>query len=236
MIRNFKALGLAVIAVLAMGVVAVSAAQATTLSKTTGAYPVTVTGTQEGANTILKVGTVRSVECTGATLDGTLAAASAVTTFTAAYSGCTSVPSALTATVNMKSCDFTVAWNTPVEPANTTGTGAATVDCSTAGDAIHVSVYKNTTHTEANIACTYAISAQGPIPGTLEYHNIGSGTTAEVTVEQNLKEIKTKVITGTALLCGGAAGTTVNSTLIGNGKLTGEVAATSEHVGIAVVH
>ena len=236
MIRNFKALGLAVIAVLAMGVVAVSAAQATTLSKTTGAYPVTVTETQEGANTIFKVGAVRSIECSVATLDATLAAASAVTTLTAVISGCSSTPSSLPATVNMKSCDFTIKWNTPVEPANTTGTAALSIDCSTAGDAIHLTVYKAAEHTEANVACTYAFGAQGPIPGTVEYHNIGSGTTAEVTLEKNLKEIKTKVITGTKLLCGGAAGETVNATLIGNAKLTGEVAATKEHVGIAVVH
>ena len=234
--RRLRALGLALIAAVAIAAVVASVAGATTLSTTTGFYPVTVTGSQEGEPTQFKVGAVRTVSCTEATLDGTLAAASPATTFTAAYDGCTSSPSALPVTVNMKSCDFTFTWGTPAWPLNTRGNATVAVDCATPADAIQVTAYKTVEHTTANTACTYAIAPQGPIPGAFQYHNIGAGTTAEVTLEKNLKEIKTKVITGTKLLCGGAAGETVNATLIDNAVLKVEIAATKEHVGIAVVH
>jgi hypothetical protein len=234
MIRNLKALGLALVAVLAMSAVAVSAAQAEGVV-TAENYPVTLTGTQEN-NNIFKVGAVRSVECKKATLDSTLTGPTktALTT-TAAYGECSSSPSALPATVNMNSCDYTLTANTPVAPANTTGSATVSVFCGTAGDGIHVTVYKGVPHTET--ACTYKIDPTDPevLKGTIEYHNIGAGTTREITAELNLKEIKTTVLTGTKLLCGGAAGETVNSTYTGNVVITGENAF-SEHVGVWVAH
>jgi hypothetical protein len=232
--RRLKALGAALVALAAIGAAAVAAAQAEGVV-TAESYPTTLTGSLEN-NNVIKFGAVRSFECKKAALDSTLTGPTktALTT-TAAYAECSSAPSSLPATIDMKSCDYTLTAGTPVAPANTTGTATTSIYCATAGDGIEFSVYKGIPHTET--ACTYKIDPTDPevLKGTIEYHNIGTGTTREITAELSLKEIKTTVITGTKLLCSGAAGETVNMTYTGNLFYTAENAA-GERVGVWVAH
>jgi hypothetical protein len=89
MIRNLKALGLALFAVLALGALAASSASAVDTITTTNASE-TVSGT--GTNHVFKVTNgaseeLVSVKCTTSTFDGTVTKGSAHSNFTATYVG-----------------------------------------------------------------------------------------------------------------------------------------------------
>jgi hypothetical protein len=100
MIHKFKALGVAMVAVLAMSAVVASAAQA---QFTANSYPTTVTGHSALGNDVFSVdGT--SVECTGH-FEGTLKEASTSLTVIATYSSCRAFGFA-SATVDMNGCDY----------------------------------------------------------------------------------------------------------------------------------
>jgi hypothetical protein len=105
MIRNFKVLGLAFMAVLAMSAVAASAASAQ-LGKITSDGPVTLTGSQAGEEALTAFSS--SVKCPGSTYTGhkvnstaLIASGSTEVTVTPHYVNCTSP-------VNMNGCDYRI--------------------------------------------------------------------------------------------------------------------------------
>lgn len=231
MTRNFKALGLALLAVLALSAVVSSAAQAKGAEVTTTTYPANLTGkdvnTAHGKLTRLTIGNgARFVECTTANLTGTLPEAGAgekekatretVTTH-AEFSGCfanglTAVP----ATVTMNGCDFTITGLKTTE-------AAGSVMCPGSAE-IQVHIYENETQHGKNVSlCTYDI-------GNTNNQNLGkigisAGTTdgvADLTLALNIVKIKTLSTIGSAGLCGIASGVTGESSLAGTNTVTGE--------------
>jgi len=231
MSRNLKALGLALIAVMAVAAMSATAAQAKNFI-TADAYPAQLTGIDEalthgslGRFTI--AGGARSVECTGNILDATITGPSTTTTVEPTYSGCFS--NGLTAvgvTVTMNSCDYTI---------ELTGltTAVAYVDCTKAGDAIEIHIYENESH--AKTLCTFTITAQGPITGIEKITNENVGTeTEDVTATVNLKEIKVHNDVGSKALCGIAAATSGTATLGGNYTITGEKDKSLVHTKVMV--
>jgi len=101
MIRKFKTLGLALVAVLALSAVVASAASAA--NYTASSYPVTGTATSAVGNDIFTT-EAGTVECAGH-FEGTLTEASTSLTVKAKYTGCKAFGFA-SATVSMNSCDY----------------------------------------------------------------------------------------------------------------------------------
>jgi hypothetical protein len=153
MIRNFKVLGLALVAVLAMSAVVASAASA---QFTANSYPTTVTATSPLGNDVFTVdGT--SVECDGH-FEGSASEASTTITIKAVYTNCKAFGFA-TATVNMNGCDYTFHSNQTV-----------TVDCP---------VGKVITIVAGN--CEVQVGAQGPL-STVDLSNNGNHIDVKATV------------------------------------------------------
>ena len=150
MIRNLKVLGLALVAMLAMTAVAASAASAAAPEFHSESAPVTFKGSQtEKHKFTTSAGTV---ECKVAAFEGTNSATTSTTaTLSASYKECTAF-GFLSATVNMRSCDYLfhlVAGSNP--PTATTD-----VVCTTAGDFIEVSTF----------GCTAKVFAQNGLTHT----------------------------------------------------------------------
>jgi hypothetical protein len=116
MIRNFKVLGLALVAVLAMSAVVASAASAPFTSST---YPTTDTATSPLGNDVFTVDG-SSVECAGH-FEGTATEASTSLTVNATYTNCKAFGFA-SASVTMNGCDYVFHSN-----------GTVDVECGSAG-------------------------------------------------------------------------------------------------------
>ena len=115
MIRNFKVLGLALVAAFAMSAVVASAASA---QFTSNSYPTTVTAVSELGNDVFTVdGT--SVECKSH-FEGTAAEATTKITITPTYTNCKAF-GFLSATVAMNGCDFVFHSNGEVDVECPTG-------------------------------------------------------------------------------------------------------------------
>lgn len=221
MIRNFKALGLAVMGVLALSAVAASGAQAE-LTKFTSSegYPVTLSGENAGVSSVALsiAGGVRTVSCGKVGLSKVLAAETATLEgLTAKYEECTG-NGETTATIDMTGCTYTLAtFNT--RPSSGAGNATVSIACP-AGTAIDIRIYsKGKEHIEANELCRYRIPAQ-MLTGLLDWHNHNTGTTTEdlefttnFLVAQIVERVK-----GTLVACG--LGTT-DATYSGNVTVTG---------------
>lgn len=228
--RKIKAIGLAFVAVLATSAMVASSAQAKTTIIRAGAYPATLTGSEATTN-IFKVGAVREVRCTTTKLDATMTGDSSTITAAPTYEKC-HANGHFGTTVVMNGCDYSV---TASSISGTTGTGAVSILCPP-GQSIEISIYNETfggPHTAA-LLCKYDVGAQGPIAGTKEFHNV-AGTPDDLLLTLSLNSIATKVTTGTALACGGAAGATVNATYTGNLTVTAETQVGGEPKNLTVV-
>lgn len=140
---NFKALGLAILAAFAMSAVVASSAHATQASFTAESYPVTITGTQEGATNYFEATPGRKVECKIATYEGTLKEASTELTVTPTYDECTETSTGFGATVDLNGCHyiFTVGTKT----SSTDAHGEVHVKCPV-GNKISITVATCTVH------------------------------------------------------------------------------------------
>jgi len=213
MTRNARALGLALVAMLAMGAVLASAASALTV--TAAKYPAAISATQTNTNTLSNG--IRTVSCSEASLTGEIGAASETVQITPVYGGCTG-NGGTTATVNANGCTYTL--KPTVEHSATTGTGTITVDCPE-GKRILVDIWATgKKHTEAKL-CRLEVGAQGPLSGG-EYHNTANGILLTI----NLTTVKVLRTEGTAANCGAAEKT--------EGTCTGNVEATAKSGGEAV--
>jgi len=148
MIRNFKALGLALVAVFALSAMAATAASAQ--GKLTSDGPVTLDITETGgagANALTAFGS--SVECPGTTYKGhkvgtnsLIASGETTATITPQYKQPCHVSGGRQATIATNGCDFVFHVGGTVSA----GTYAVTADvvCTAASNGIHVTVFANT--------------------------------------------------------------------------------------------
>jgi hypothetical protein len=176
MIRNFKFLGLALLAVMAMGAMTSSAASADVFNAESAPVTLTVTGSQEKH---LEGGVDKNdrfftdggvVECTAVTYKGTQAATTALTmTLAPTYSGCTFA--GLTATVTTNGCTHVFSL------IGATTTGEVEIKCPESKE-ITIDVGPESTR-----RCIIHVPAQKL--GGITYTNIGATTTREVTVAVN---------------------------------------------------
>jgi len=112
MIRKFKALGVAVVAVLALSAVVASAASATNF--TASKYPTSATATSAVGNDDFKT-EAGSIECHGHFLVDPLSEASETVTVTPTYTGCKAFSGLISATVHMNGCDYVFHTNGEVD-------------------------------------------------------------------------------------------------------------------------
>lgn len=202
MIRNIKALGLALAAVLALSVVGASAAQAEGMHFT-GTKGATISGGQLTEHVFTVQGS--KVTCKEATFTGEIAAEkSSEQKVGASYKNCTAF-GFINATVNMNSCHylFTVEKTDASDLGNKDrGEGSVHVTCNTAGDSITVVAGP----------CTVHIGPQ-TVGGITYEATTGKGT---MDVKVNASGIKSDVTSG--FLCpltsktGDTSGTYVGTT------------------------
>jgi len=160
MIRKFKTLGLAMVAVLAMSAFVASAAQA---QYTASSYPTTAKATSEVGNDVFTTegGTV---ECKSE-FEGTLSEASSLLTVKATYTSCKAF-GFVSASVNMNGCAYVFE-----QDGENSTLSTATVEC--AGNASITVVAGN---------CEIKIAAQGPL-SSVATHNNGAHVDAKANVE-----------------------------------------------------
>ncbi|HYJ20688.1 MAG TPA: hypothetical protein VEW07_01545 [Solirubrobacterales bacterium] len=204
MIRNLKALGLAVGAMLTLSAALASAAQAETGALTAPQYPAIVTGEQPGG-AVFDIGEppTGSVTCGSSKLDATLNGPTDPVTFTPTYANCTSDPGFTPVTVTMNGCDYTVGFSRPGTTGQQFPTGAmhAWINCPV-GQQIEIHVYRDEFSHAVNVStCTYDIKPQGPVPaGT--YHNTFVGI-PDVEATINARFTATSTIGAGGVICGG---------------------------------
>jgi hypothetical protein len=161
MTRNFKALGLALVAVFVMGAFA-SAAQANDARITAESYPASLDGNQLVANVFEREG--RKVTCEVATLSGTITASAATTvTATPTYSNCHAIILGVKfpATVTMNGCDFLFHLTGELNGVGAhTYTAISDLVCTTPNE-VEVHIYENAAkHTAGTSMCTIKIPWQ----------------------------------------------------------------------------
>jgi hypothetical protein len=185
MIRNLKALGLALGAVFALGALMASSASAVD-TLTTAVSPAIVTGfTSIGEFSITSP--ITRVQCTTATGGGTVKTGSSVATAEATYIGklnttphpnneCTGAGLISSATVNMNGCDYDIT-------GNTTGKDITDASKGTVPDAtvwVTCPAGKHIIIT-TNLGCTLTIPEQTPTEGGVTYTNETVGGKKQVT-------------------------------------------------------
>lgn len=154
MTRNLKAVGLAVIATLAMSAVVASAAQAANF--TAAKYPVSIKGVQiNGLHNFTAAGT--GVSCEEAAFSSSAAAATPDLTVSAEYNNCEDEIFGLNASVTMNGCNYT--FTEPTTPVGGTSTGKVDLVCPVNKV---VEVHAST--------CTFTVFPENNL-GTVTYHN-----------------------------------------------------------------
>jgi hypothetical protein len=201
MTRNIKALGLAVVAVLALSAVAASGAQAASfMSSEAGA---TLNGTQTNTN-IFEVSGGRQITCTSVTFSGTASGTeSAEQEVSPSYSGCHSSilgGEEIPATVTLNGCTFLFHATTTITASEISA--HVHIICP-AGHSIEVHVYANSTkHNENKPLCTYSI----PPADNLETVRISNGANNDLNINAMVGVPYTRV-SGNSTNCGPASGT-----------------------------
>lgn len=236
MIRNLRTLGLTVMAVLALGAVSASGAQAE-LAKFTApeGYPILLKGEQLGANLMSIASGVRTISCASMILQGSLAAESAASEgITAEYGECTG-NGETSATINMTGCTYTLTL-TSTRPTSGTGKGKFAVSCASS-TGIDIRIYsKGVEHAEGKELCRYRVPPQ-TLSGELEWHNRNVGTATE-DIELTLTGVGVSALEvdkGTVIACGKSAppsGTTTGS-YSGNMTVTGSSGGVHKKVMIS---
>jgi hypothetical protein len=201
--KNLKILGLAFVAVLAMSAVVASAASASafTSSEASGSETVTrLTGSQEGSDVFTTDG--GTVTCTTATYVGEVKGTSTTEAEAApTYSGCTAF-------------GFV---NVPID------TNGCKYKFTSAGE-IHIVCPGEAAIEVTAPGCTVTVGTQTPTgPNTVEFTNIGSGSTMEITIDVTLRGIHyIEHNRGSFPNCSNPTVTKTNGTYTGHAKVTGE--------------
>lgn len=217
MTRNFKALGLALVASLALGAVVASSASAAFEAEST---PVRVTRSANNTQVFTYQEEGAQVQCS--TVGGSGEQTTSPTTdfrFNPTYSGCT-VPGIGTAVVSMNGCGYTF----------TANTGSTNLNAASFQTHLVCPEGATITITISSIfgdVCTLHLGSQ-TTSGTITGSNVGSGTTREVKVTSNVTGVS-GTRTGSSL-CGPTSSTT--GTYTGEVTTTGENPSTNAHIGI----
>jgi hypothetical protein len=198
------------VAVLALSA---SAARAEIGTFTAGGYPATVSAAQVGKN-VFKFGSWE-ISCGEVVLSSTLFSASAGLQMNQSYGGCTTGFS-LPVTVRTNGCVY--AWKLEeLEGAGTAG-GRTSGSCG-GGAVVEFDLYENAVkHKAGTPFCTYGVPPQ--IAATIKTHNGEAGGIEDVVLTLSLTGIEVKVLKGTKVLCGAAAGGTVSGSYTGTQTLT----------------
>jgi hypothetical protein len=206
MIRNLKALGLALGAVFALGALTASSAFAVD-TLTTQVSPAIVTAT--GDNNKFEITSPKTaVECTTSTLAGTVKSGSSVNTFEVTYTGklnatphtsteCTGAGLISSLTVHMNGCDYDITGNTTGKDISDSSKGIVKdatiwVTCPVGK---HIAI-------TTNVGCTLTIPEHTPTEGGLTYTNETVGGKKQVTVHETITGI-TYTTDGFACALGG---------------------------------
>ncbi len=227
MIRNLKILGSALVAMLILSALMVSAAfAAPKLTPAPEEYPVKLKGSQT-VTSVFSLEGGRKFECSTATFEGTIAnkaeAEQSELTAKPTLSGCTAtiLGNVTETTVTLNECDYlftateTTSGTIKDEGWEVTGKEFH-IQCPT-GKSIEIHVYSTAAnHTSNTPLCTYTIGAQTPT-GDADYKLTekdaeGNGTSGDI--KWTLTGIVAKRTAGTATNCGGATQ---------SGSMTGEV-------------
>jgi hypothetical protein len=208
MIRNLKALGLALVAVFAFAAISASAASAET--KIHGALTTTpngtanIKGTEDGLDHKFVVGGgVGTVECENTEFDGHIAGKTTSPTFTPTYNNCsmTLFGTKRPVTVTHNECTYTLTAH-EFTVGDETGNGQLHLVCPP-NKKIEIHVF-NDGPPHANLRCTYTVEPQTVNTG-ITFHNVDKSPGGKDVV--TLKSLNAPVITkksfGTVLQCGG---------------------------------
>lgn len=224
--RNFKILGLGLVAMLSMSVVGASLASADDLTSELN-QAVTLHATNEPAQPDVLVTTVGNATCKEVTYDiGTVTMPTTTVTVLPTYpvknkageQNC--FLAGIPATVLANGCHYLFHVT-----GGTSTVGDVTLQCP-AGQEITM-----TMAAAGTIKCTIHFPPQTLTGDPITYANIGSGTTREVTASLNAHGIIYKHTAGTGLgAC--AAGSAVNGTLQARGTATANNDANTAHVGL----
>jgi hypothetical protein len=225
--RNFKILGLALVAMLALSAVGPGAASADDL--TAEAYSTTLTGEKDpGAAVDQFLTTAGTLTCDTPRYSATITGPTTTVTVTPNFTTPGHVEphlapcrtSGLPTVIDMKGCTYQLNVGAGT-------TGDLDLVCP-AGVEVTVVV---TPATSATARCTIHIKAQSDIEGTVTYSNTGAGTTRDITVDANLKGIDYAHTAGSGLgAC--TTGSATNGTLTAKAVIRGEVHGGSTHRGI----
>lgn len=228
MTRNPKALGLAVVAALAMSAVMASTASANHLAfQATGEPTVWLNGSDEepGKNTFTT--TAGTVHCQEAAYAITIPANTTPTTrdVGAAYADCEVTP-AMHAIIDMNGCIYQL--HAGETDANKKMEGTVDIICP-AGKEITI-----TATVGGTVKCTIHVKEQKGLT-QITYTNIGAGEEEEITLDLALGGIHYTHTKGTGF---GACnpGTANNGAFNGQILLEGENEETEEQVGVKMVH
>jgi hypothetical protein len=198
MIRNLKALGLALVATFALSALAASGASAQ-VGMLTAAVPVTLTGVQtaegEPGNGLTAFGS--SVKCAGSTYTGhketvtpheAIPSGSTGFTFTPKYVNCVMTPGNFPATVSLNGCDYVVHIG---ETTAVAGTYGATFDVVCPGaNMFEVKIFTTAAkHTENKAFCILRVPSQNGLKG-LHITDTGNGTLDLTGTVEGIKIIK----------------------------------------------
>jgi hypothetical protein len=223
MIRNAKAMGLALVAMLAIGAMSASAASAEVGEFTAEEYPASMTAVQiEGGHSFTTA--AGTLTCENAHFEGTLPAAQNDLNVTPEYTGCeveTGPLAGAPVTVTNNGCTYTFTVTTTV--IEDTAEGLVHLICGSTPMQVHI--YANhTKHTNGEILCTYTIGSQ-----TINNIHYENHTPEVVTVEARGSTVA--IQRDGSILCGAA---NQNATYNGNTETTAtneEGEAIGGHVG-----
>jgi hypothetical protein len=232
MTHNLKALGLAFLAIFAMGAIAAGSAQAEAgrgaSAFTAEQYPLTLDGEQEGAATVWsREG--RTLTCENATFSAAITGVATTVTVHPSYSNCHAVilGTKFDVTITYPStCNYILHTTTDVVNGIDTFTGLTDLSC-TSGD-VQVDIYKAGTPTTAaahentnNFLCAYTFQNQNGLK-TIDLTNQAAGGITPknwITADFNVGGVSSKRVDGTALTCG--AENNATGTWIGTATLKG---------------
>lgn len=224
--RNFKILGLGLVAMLSMSVVGASLASADDLTSELN-QAVTLHATNEPAQPDVLVTTVGNATCKEVTYDiGTVTMPTTTVTVLPTYpvknkageQNC--FLAGIPATVLANGCHYLFHVT-----GGTSTVGDVTLSCAGTNE-ITVTSSIGGTH-----KCILHVASQTLTGDPVTYTNIGAGTTREITVKVNAHGLSYKHTPGTGI---GACpnGSAVNGTFEGRGTLTANNHANTAHVGL----
>ncbi len=216
MIRNLKALGLALVAMFAMSAMAASAASAAEF--TSGSYPQTLKTVDSGEEDLFTV-SGNELTCSEEEFTGELKAATTALTVTPDYKGCKTKGQTFN-NVTVTTNDCTYSFHATTKNGINHHSGKVTIVCPI-GKVIEIHHYTTAhNHSTGSSNCTNTVAGQ-TAGGTVTYTNVGGDVIIEGTVTVN------------AVLHGQCSfGLTVNATSEYHTSTTAEAASGAAiHVG-----